>query len=154
MNAFYAIDRRKTPMFVSFVAVAAQSAAQLVLHPASGLGSSRPGLLDRLHRDHELPDPVPADAPATRVPGIARHAGSAGQARGGLRRLAGVCWLGAHFLLADWATQPFWPKLTWLTLTIVVAGLAFLLVATALKIPELRDIIAAFERRLRRKRAG
>jgi hypothetical protein len=32
--------------------------------------------------------------------------------------------------------------------------LAFLLAAFALKIPELRDIIAAFERRLRRRRAS
>ena len=68
--------------------------------------------------------------------------------------LAGVCWLGGHFLLADWATQPFWPKLAGLGATIVVAGLAFMLVAFALKIPELRDIVAAFERRLRRKRAS
>jgi hypothetical protein len=68
--------------------------------------------------------------------------------------LAGVCWLGAHFLLANWATQPFWPKLLALGVTIAVAGLTFVLVASALKIPELCDIIAAFQRRLRRKRAA
>jgi hypothetical protein len=64
-----------------------------------------------------------------------------------------VCWLGAHYLLADWATQAFWPKLTYLFATIGVAGLAFVYVASALRISELREIIAAFERRLRRKRA-
>ena len=37
--------------------------------------------------------------------------------------------------------------------TIGVAGVAFVVVASALKVPELNDIIAAFQRRLRRKRA-
>ncbi|HUI60432.1 MAG TPA: polysaccharide biosynthesis C-terminal domain-containing protein, partial [Steroidobacteraceae bacterium] len=67
--------------------------------------------------------------------------------------LAGICWLGAHFLLAGWATQPFWPKLAWLMLTIVLAGGGFFVLAMALGIPELRDIVAAVERRLRRARA-
>jgi putative peptidoglycan lipid II flippase len=67
--------------------------------------------------------------------------------------LAGVCWLGGHFLLADWATQAFLPKFVYLMATIAVAGLIFLLVAWALRIPELNDIIAAFARRLRRRRA-
>jgi hypothetical protein len=64
-----------------------------------------------------------------------------------------VCWLGSHFLLADWATQPFWPKLAGVGVTIATAGLVFVLVASALKIPELSEIVAAFERRLRRRRA-
>jgi putative peptidoglycan lipid II flippase len=66
--------------------------------------------------------------------------------------LAGVCWSGSHYLLADWATQAFWPKLVYLFATIGVAGLAFVAVAAALRIPELRDIISAFQRRLRRQR--
>ena len=68
--------------------------------------------------------------------------------------LAGVCWLGSHFLLADWATQAFAPKVIYLLATIAVAALVYLAVASTLKIPELRDIIAAFERRFRRRRAG
>ena len=67
--------------------------------------------------------------------------------------LAGVCWLGSHYLLADWATQAFVPKCISLFATIGVAGVAFVVVASALKISELNDIIAAFQRRLRRKRA-
>ena len=67
--------------------------------------------------------------------------------------LAGVCWLGSHYLLADWPTQAFLPKCLDLFATIAVAGVAFVVVASALKIQELNDIIAAFQRRLRRKRA-
>ena len=67
--------------------------------------------------------------------------------------LAGVCWLGSHYLLADWPTQAFIPKCVYLFTTIAVAGVAFVVVASALKIQELNDIIAAFQRRLRRKRA-
>jgi len=67
--------------------------------------------------------------------------------------LGGVCWLGSHYLLADWPTQPFIHKTLYLFTTIAVAGVAFVVVASALKIPELNDIIAAFQRRLRRKRA-
>jgi putative peptidoglycan lipid II flippase len=68
--------------------------------------------------------------------------------------LAGVCWLGSHYLLSDWATQAFWPKLIYLFATIGFAGVAFVVVASALRISELRDIISAFQRRLNRKRAS
>ena len=71
VNAFYALDRRKTPMVVSFLAVGAESAAQLDLHPAAWLGAPRTGVLHRLRGDQQLPDPVSAHALA---PGPARVA--------------------------------------------------------------------------------
>jgi peptidoglycan biosynthesis protein MviN/MurJ (putative lipid II flippase) len=66
--------------------------------------------------------------------------------------LAAICWLGSHFLLSNWATQPFWPKLGALFLVIAVAGGAFFGCALALQIGELHDITQAVRRRFRRAR--
>ena len=65
--------------------------------------------------------------------------------------LWGICWAGAHVLLADWATQRFWPKLAALSAVIAAGAGAFLVCATALGIGELRDITNAVKRRLRRR---
>jgi putative peptidoglycan lipid II flippase len=151
VNAFYALDRRKTPMFVSFSAVALNLVLNwfftlrlgwghrgLALSTACIATSNFLILYCLMHRQ------------LTRLETGAMLALMGKLAVAGAA-LAAVCWLGGHFLLADWATQPFLPKLVYLLGTIAVAGLVFLLVAAALRIPELRDIIAAFERRLRRK---
>jgi putative peptidoglycan lipid II flippase len=153
VNAFYAIDRRKTPMFVSFSAVALNLLLNWIFTVRLGWG----------HRGLALSTACIATSNFLILYVLMRRelsyleTGSmvlllcklavAGAA------LAGVCWLGSHYLLADWATQAFMPKLVSLLGTIAVAGLVFLAVATALKIPELRDIIGAFERRLRRARS-
>jgi len=55
------------------------------------------------------------------------------------------CWPTGHTTF--WPKPPVWQPPSW-------RRMIFLLVASALKIPELRDIIAAFERRLRRRRAA
>jgi putative peptidoglycan lipid II flippase len=154
VNAFYALDRRKTPMLVSFSAVALNLVLNWFFTLQLGWGhrglalstaciaTSNFLILYFLMRRHLS---FMETGAMLALFGKLVVAGAA---------LAGVCWLGGHFLLADWATQPFLPKLTYLLVTIVVAGGVFMFVAWALKIPELRDIIAAFERRLRRKRAS
>jgi putative peptidoglycan lipid II flippase len=154
VNAFYALDRRKTPMFVSFSAVALNLLLNWVFTLHLGWG----------HRGLALSTACIATSNFLILYVLMRRQLTFLETRSMLvllgkltvagAVLAGVCWLGGHFLLADWATQPFWPKLAGLGATIGVAGLAFLLAAFALKIPELRDIIAAFQRRLRRKRAS
>jgi len=68
--------------------------------------------------------------------------------------LFAVCWVGAHYLLSDWAVLPFWPKCASLTLVIVTAAAAFFLCASALGIGEVHDITAALRRRLRRAASG
>jgi peptidoglycan biosynthesis protein MviN/MurJ (putative lipid II flippase) len=65
--------------------------------------------------------------------------------------LAGICWAGNHFLLADWATQGFWPKLGALGVVIATGVAAFLVCASALGITELREITHAVKRRLLRR---
>jgi len=59
-------------------------------------------------------------------------------------------WSGAHFLLADWAVQSFWPKCLSLVLVIVLAAAAFFVSASALGIGEVHEIARAVQRRLRR----
>jgi putative peptidoglycan lipid II flippase len=154
VNAFYALERRKTPMFVSFSAVALNLLLNWFFVMELGKG----------HRGLALSTACIATSNFLLLYFLMRRQLVFLETRSMLAllgkltvagaALAGVCWLGGHFLLADWARQPFWPKLAGLGATIVVAAAVFLLVASALKIPELRDIIAAFERRLRRKRAS
>ena len=154
VNAFYALDRRKTPMFVSFSAVALNLLLNwfftvrlgwrhegLALSTACIATSNFLLLYFLMWRQLKFLETRSMLA----LLGKLSVAGAV---------LAGVCWLGGHYLLADWAKQPFLPKLAGLTATIAVAGSAFLIVASVLNIPELREIIAAFERRLRRKRAS
>jgi peptidoglycan biosynthesis protein MviN/MurJ (putative lipid II flippase) len=64
--------------------------------------------------------------------------------------LLGISWAGGHFLLADWAVQPFWPKCVSLALVIVSGAAAFFLCANALGIGEVHEIARAARRRLRR----
>lgn len=153
VNAFYALDRRKTPMLVSFSAVALNLLLNwfFTVH----LGWDHKGLA--------LSTACIATSNFLILYFLMRHQLKQLETRmmltllgkltiaGGV--LGGVCWLGSHYLLADWPTQAFLPKCVYLFTTIAVAGVAFLVVASALKIPELNDIIAAFQRRLRRKRA-
>jgi hypothetical protein len=56
-----------------------------------------------------------------------------------------------HFLLADWATEAFLPKLLSLFVVICVGAAAFFVCATALGITELREITHAVKRRLLRR---
>jgi putative peptidoglycan lipid II flippase len=153
VNAFYALDRRKTPMFVSFTAVALNLLLNWFFTLQLGWG----------HRGLALSTACIATSNFLILYFLMRRQLTFLETRSMLQllaklavagaALAGVCWLGGHFLLADWATQAFLPKFVYLMATIAVAGLIFLLVAWALRIPELNDIIAAFARRLRRRRA-
>jgi peptidoglycan biosynthesis protein MviN/MurJ (putative lipid II flippase) len=66
--------------------------------------------------------------------------------------LLAIAWAGAHYLLIDWATQPFWPKCLSLLGVIAASAGAFFLCANALGIREVHDLVAAVRRRLRRRR--
>ena len=74
VNAFYALDRRKTPMLVSFLAVALNLAVQLDIHFSLGMGPSRTGFFHGLHRDLEFPAAVRVDAQAPERSRVAPHA--------------------------------------------------------------------------------
>jgi putative peptidoglycan lipid II flippase len=151
VNAFYALDRRKTPMVVSFLAVGLNLVLNwlFTLHLGWGhrglafstacIATTNFLILYFLMRRHLAY--LESGAMLRLVSRLAMASAV----------LALICWAGSHFLLADWATQPFWTKLGALTLVIATGVVAFFLSATALGITELREITQAVKRRLRRR---
>jgi putative peptidoglycan lipid II flippase len=150
VNAFYALDRRRTPMVVSFVAVALNLLLNWIFTRHLGWG----------HRGLALSTACVATSNFLILYALMRaHLGRL-ESRAMLvlllkvalasAALLAVSWAGAHFLLADWAVQPFWPKCLALLLVIAIAAAAFFLCASALGIGEVNDIVAAVRRRLRR----
>jgi putative peptidoglycan lipid II flippase len=152
VNAFYAIDRRKTPMLVSFSAVALNLALNYFFTRELGWG----------HRGLALSTACVATSNFLILYLLMRsHLGRLESralarllAKVGLASLAllALAWAGGHYLLADWATQAFWPKCLSLLGVIAVSAAAFFLCANALGIREVHDLVAAVRRRLRRRR--
>jgi putative peptidoglycan lipid II flippase len=151
VNAFYALDQRKTPMVISFMAVGLNLLLNWFFTLHLGWG----------HRGLAFSTACIATTNFLILYFLMRrHLGylESGAMLRLLSRLAVasailglICWAGTHYLLADWATQHFWPKFGALSLVIAVGGVAFFLCASALGIPELRDITQAVKRRLRRR---
>src|SRR5579863_7922565 len=149
VNAFYAIDRRRTPMVVSFIAVGVNLLLNWIFtvqlqwghrglaFSTACVATSNFLILYLLMRAH-----------LGRLESRAMAALLARVALASLALLA-IAWGGGHLLLADWAVQPFWPKLASLTLVIGCAGGAFFLCAAALGIGEVRELGRALRRRLR-----
>jgi putative peptidoglycan lipid II flippase len=151
VNAFYAIDRRKTPMVVSFLAVALNLALNFIFTRELGWG----------HRGLAFSTACVATSNFLILYFLMRsHLGrleSRAMARL-LAKLALAClvlfalaWGGSQWLLQDWASQAFWPKCASLFLVIGVAGAGFVACANALGITEVHEIVAAVRRRLRRR---
>ena len=150
VNAFYALDRRKTPMVVSFVAVALNLALNWIFTVRLGWGhrglafstacvaTSNFLILYLLMRRH-----------LGRLESRAMAVLLVRVALASLVLLA-IAWGGGQLLLSDWAVQPFWPKLASLTLVIGCAAIAFFLCASALGITEVQELGQAVRRRLRR----
>jgi putative peptidoglycan lipid II flippase len=151
VNAFYAIDRRKTPMLVSFSAVALNLALNFFFTRELGWG----------HRGLALSTACVATSNFLILYFLMRsHLGRLESRalvrlllRVGLASLAllAIAWAGGHYLLGEWATEAFWPKCLTLVAVIAVSAVAFFICANALGIPEVHDIVAAVRRRLRRR---
>ncbi len=153
VNAFYAIDRRKTPMIVSAVAVGLNLLLNWLF--TFHLGWGHRGLafstaciatinfliLYFLMRGH-----LGRLESKTMLRLLARLAAASAV-------LAAICWAGSHFLLAHWATERFWPKCGSLAAVIVVGAVAFFACARALGIEEVRELLDAVKRRLGGARA-
>jgi putative peptidoglycan lipid II flippase len=148
VSAFYAIDRRKTPMFVSFGAVGLNLLFNWLftfhLHWGyRGLAFSTACLATtnflvlyvlmrkELGRFHSL-------ALGSLTLRVSVAAGV----------MAAVCVASTRWLLPGWEGSGFWLRLAWLLGTIVVATMAFAACTAALKVSELTAITAAFRRRL------
>ena len=153
VNAFYAIDRRMTPMFVSFGAVGLNLFFNWVFTWHLGWGhrglafstacvaSSNFIVLYVLMR-REL-----GRFESAALISLTLRVGAASAV------MAAVCLASMHWLLPDWAATGFWLRLAWLLATIGVGGALFAAGATVLKVSELTAITAAFRRRLQRASA-
>jgi len=151
VNAFYAVDKRRTPMLISLIAIALNALLCWLFIFQFGWG----------HRG------LAASAASIAIFNFAmlyllmhRHLGTL-DTRELLRTLlkvllagaalALVAWAGRYYWLEDWATQPFVSKSLRLLLVIALAGTAFVLMAMALRITEVKVIVASIRRRLDRK---
>lgn len=149
VNAFYALERRKTPMVVSFLAVGVNLLLNWIFTVRLGWG----------HRGLAFSTACVATSNFVILYLLMRaHLGRLESGAMGLllakltlacAALVGIAWAGAHWLLADWAVQPFWPKLAALAAVIACAAGAFFICASALGIPELQDIVRSVRRKLR-----
>jgi len=150
VNAFYALDQRKTPMLVSFLAVGVNLLLNWIFTVRLGWGhrglafstacvaTSNFLILYFLMRSH-----------LGRLESRALL-GLLGKVAVASAVLYGICWAGAHTLLADWAVERFWPKCASLLLVIAVGAAVFFAIANALGIGEVHEIRRAVQRRLKR----
>jgi putative peptidoglycan lipid II flippase len=150
VNAFYALERRKTPMLVSFLAVGLNLLLNWLFTFHLGWGfrglAFSTGciatfnflLLYALMRRH--------------LNGLEsrRMLVMLGKVAVAAAAMAAVCAASSRWLMADWATQAFPIKLGALLGTITVAALVFAGCGAALHIEEIKELQAAVKRRLRR----
>ncbi|HEX4151591.1 MAG TPA: murein biosynthesis integral membrane protein MurJ [Steroidobacteraceae bacterium] len=149
VNAFYALDRRKTPMIVSFLAVGLNLLFNWLftfhlgwghrgLAFSTGCVASCNFLLLYFLMHRQL-----GNLESRRMLLALVKIGIAGAV------LAAVCWASTRWLLPDWATQAFWSKALALFGTVLAAGIAFVAVAAALRLEELTSLLSVVARRLR-----
>jgi putative peptidoglycan lipid II flippase len=151
VNAFYAIGKRKTPMLVSFLAIGLNLAFNWLFTFYLGWG----------HRGLAFSTGLVASCNFLLLYGLMSHhikgletarlLGLIGKLLVGALVLVAVCEASMRWLLVDWATQAFWPKLALLLGTIGVASLGFMLTCMALRIEEMQELIGAVRRRVARR---
>jgi putative peptidoglycan lipid II flippase len=150
VNAFYALDRRKTPMFVSFLAVALNLLFNWIFTVRLGWG----------HRGLAFSTGCIATVNFLLLYALMRRQLKGLESRRMLvmlgkvavaaAALVAVCAASLHWLLADWQTQAFLSKLGELLATIVAGALVFAGCGALLHIEEIKGIQNALMRRLRR----
>jgi putative peptidoglycan lipid II flippase len=151
VNAFYAIDKRRTPMMVSLGAIGLNLLLSWLFTFHLGLG----------HRGLALSTGCVAttnflilyvlmrkrlETLDTRLLAVTLSKVGVACVVLGL-----VSWAGKHWLLADWAHQHLIPKTAFLLGTIAVAGGAFYLTASLLRVQEVTSLTALVRRKLRRR---
>lgn len=154
VNAFYAIDQRRTPMVVSMIAIGLNALFGWLF--TFHLGWEERGLAFSTGCVATINFLVLYVLMRRRVDTLDTRlmmrtllkVGTAGAV------LALICWAGKYFLLSDWAVQAFVPKAFWLLGTIVLAGLAFFATAMALRIDEVDALTAVVKRKLKRNNAA
>lgn len=150
VNAFYALDRRKTPMLVSFVAVGLNLLFNWIFTFHLGWG----------HRGLAFSTGCVATFNFLLLYFLMQHQLKGLESRRLLLVLAkvalasvplvAVCAASSHWLLADWAHQALLPKIAALLATVLAGAGLFAAAGILLHIEELKELRDAFMRRLRR----
>jgi putative peptidoglycan lipid II flippase len=149
VNAFYALDRRKTPMFVSCFAVALNLLlnwiftfqlhwGHLGLAFSTGCVATFNFLVLYVLMYRQLDG-----LEVKRMVVLLAKTLAAGAA------LAAVCLASTHWLLADWPSESFLPKVSALLATVIGGGVVFAVSGVLLRIEELNELIAMVRRRMR-----
>jgi putative peptidoglycan lipid II flippase len=150
VNAFYAIDRRKTPMLVSFLAVGLNLLFNWIFTFRLGWG----------HRGLAFSTGCMATFNFLLLYFLMQHQLKGLESRHLLSMLAklalaivplvAVCAASSHWLLADWQHQALLPKIAALLVTVIAGAGLFAASGILLHIEELKELRDAFMRRLRR----
>ncbi len=151
VNAFYALDKRRTPMYTSFLAVALNLLLNWIFTRQLGWGHRGLAfstgcvatcnfllLYWLMHRHLKRLETRRMSALLAKV--VAASA-----------VLALVCWSSQHWLLGGWAQLHFAARLGLLLVTIAAGMLAFLGIGAALRIEELQELGQALRRRVHRE---
>jgi putative peptidoglycan lipid II flippase len=152
VSAFYALDHRKTPMFVSFLAVAFNLLFNWIFTFRLGWG----------HRGLAFSTGCVASCNFLLLYALMRHhlrgleskrmLVMLGKVAIASLALAALCLAARHWLMPDWAVQPFWSRLGALLVTILSGAAVFVFCGARLGIGELNELIGMIRRRLRRAR--
>jgi len=150
VNAFYALDRRKTPMMVSFLAVGLNLLFNWIFTIRLGWG----------HRGLAFSTGCIATFNFLLLYALMQFQLKGLESRRLLLllvkvavasgALVAVCAASSHWLLADWQQQTLWIKLPALLATVVVGAAAFAACGVLLHIEELKELRDAVRRRLTR----
>src|SRR6266481_3155842 len=150
VNAFYALDKRKTPMLVSFMAVGLNLLFNWIFTFRLGWG----------HRGLAFSTGCIATVNFLLLYALMRrhlHGLESrrmflmlGKVAAASAALVAVCAASTHWLLADWQTQTLLSKLGALLGTVIVGAVVFVGCGVALHIEELKELVDALNRRLRR----
>jgi putative peptidoglycan lipid II flippase len=152
VNAFYALDRRKTPMLVSFLAVGSNLAFNWVFTFRLGWGykglAFSTGCVATLNflLLYFLMQAQLRGLESRRLLLMLAKVALASAA------LVAVCAASSHWLLADWQHQAFFPKIAALLVTVAAGAAVFAGIGILLHIEELKELRDALLRRLKRRR--
>lgn len=150
--AFYAVDRRKTPMLVGFFAIGTNLLLNWYLtfklqlgHRGLALSTGLVALINFLLL-YFLMRAHTRGLEGAKMLVTLLKAGLAGLG------LAAVCFAARLWAFADWAQMAFVPKTAWLLATILVGAAVFFGLALGLRVEEISEVRALLARKLGRGR--
>ena len=154
VNAFYAIDERKTPMLVSLLAICIN--ALLGWFFVFDLGWGQRGLAFSTGCVATINFALLYMLMRRRIGRLQTRIMSVTLAKIGLAGavLALIAWAGKQWLLTDWAHLPLVPKGIYLLAVIVAAGSGFFGCALLLKVNELQSVTALLMKKIARGKQG